>query len=161
MKTFDEWLKKYDELAQKWEKTGLLKLIPEEYRFDCARCLEGQRIYNEQLHDLENIAQFKRVSIPIMRRLFAGAIEPWRNLKIEGSAMPCEKWHTFENIEFPKYEDYCSNRNAYHNLDNEAKAVADISAKLTEAIQNFAAGRKLKLHCISFDQNNNLMINYD
>lgn len=55
--------------VKKWEPTKLLEGIPEDEKYIVACMLENQRLYN-QMHDN---AQFKRLSIPIVRRI-AGAL---------------------------------------------------------------------------------------
>ena len=59
------------ELRKRWEKTGLLKNIEEDYAKDtCAVLLENQRLMNEVSTDTGDIAQFKRISIPLVRRIY-------------------------------------------------------------------------------------------
>ncbi len=59
------------ELEGRWGQTGLLKGIEDRYvRSACAVLLENQRLMNEVSTDTSDIAQFKRISIPLVRRIY-------------------------------------------------------------------------------------------
>jgi hypothetical protein len=63
--------KEFDVLQAKWDKTRLLVQIEDDYaRGVMAVCLENQRLINESMVDSGDIAQFKRVSIPLVRRVY-------------------------------------------------------------------------------------------
>jgi len=58
-----------------WNKTGLLKSVKgdldDDYTRSCtAVLLENQRLFNEVSTDTGDIAQFKRISIPLVRRIY-------------------------------------------------------------------------------------------
>lgn len=58
-------------LEQRWGHYGLLKNIKSKWdRQNTAVILENQRLINEQSTDTGDIAQFKRISIPLVRRIF-------------------------------------------------------------------------------------------
>jgi hypothetical protein len=61
-----------DLLADKWEACGMLQELSGEDKRNCAVLLENQRIYNETLgaDDSHTIAAFKRLSIPLIRRMY-------------------------------------------------------------------------------------------
>src|ERR1039458_9840877 len=71
------------ECESRWSKTGLLKSVggnaakgiagdlDNDYVRKCtAVMLENQRLYNEVSTDTGDIAQFKRISIPLVRRIY-------------------------------------------------------------------------------------------
>ena len=59
------------ELEGKWGQTGLLEGIDSRYERSCAAVLlENQRLFNEIATDTGDISQFKRISIPLIRRIY-------------------------------------------------------------------------------------------
>lgn len=59
------------ELEGLWSDTGLLKgLNDKDVRSTTAVLLENQRLFNEVATDTSDIAQFKRISIPLVRRIY-------------------------------------------------------------------------------------------
>lgn len=59
------------ELELQWSQTGLLEGIDSRYERSCAAVLlENQRLFNEVSTDTGDIAQFKRISIPLIRRIY-------------------------------------------------------------------------------------------
>lgn len=64
-------LNEAQDLEQKWGKFGLLNGIEDRYtRSMTAVLLENQRLINEAATDTSDIAQFKRISIPLVRRIY-------------------------------------------------------------------------------------------
>lgn len=58
-------------LEGRWSQTGLLDGIEDRYTRNCtAVLLENQRLMNETSTDTSDIAQFKRISIPLVRRIY-------------------------------------------------------------------------------------------
>ncbi len=65
------FLNEAKELEGRWAKTGLLEGIEDRYtRAATAVLLENQRLINEVSTDTADIAQFKRISIPLVRRIY-------------------------------------------------------------------------------------------
>jgi len=65
------FLNEAKELEGRWAKTGLLEGIDDRYtRAATAVLLENQRLINEVSTDTADIAQFKRISIPLVRRIY-------------------------------------------------------------------------------------------
>jgi len=62
--------KEYDVLISRWSKTGMLKLLDGAAKNVMAVLLENQRLINESMTDSGDLAQFKRISIPLVRRVF-------------------------------------------------------------------------------------------
>ena len=59
------------ELEARWGKIGLLEGIDDRFvRQTTAVLLENQRLMNESATDTGDIAQFKRISIPLVRRIY-------------------------------------------------------------------------------------------
>ena len=65
------FLNEAKQLETRWAKTGLLSNIEDKYvRSATAVLLENQRLVNEASTDTSDIAQFKRISIPLVRRIY-------------------------------------------------------------------------------------------
>jgi hypothetical protein len=71
MNANSRFLNEAKELESRWGKTGLLEGIEDRYvRSATAVLLENQRLINEVSTDTGDIAQFKRISIPLVRRIY-------------------------------------------------------------------------------------------
>lgn len=71
MNANSRFLNEARELESRWGKTGLLEGIEDRYvRSATAVLLENQRLMNEVSTDTSDIAQFKRISIPLVRRIY-------------------------------------------------------------------------------------------
>src|SRR3972149_8500788 len=58
-------------IETQWAQTGLLKGIDDRFeRSATAVLLDNQRLMNEVATDTSDIAQFKRISIPLVRRIY-------------------------------------------------------------------------------------------
>jgi len=58
-------------LSKRWGETGLLNGIKDDHTRLCsAVLLENQKLMNEVTTDTSDIAQFKRISIPLVRRIY-------------------------------------------------------------------------------------------
>jgi hypothetical protein len=66
-----KFLNEAKQLEQKWGDIGVLKGIEDRYiRSATAVLLENQRLINEASTDTGDVAQFKRISIPLVRRIY-------------------------------------------------------------------------------------------
>lgn len=66
-----QFLNEAKELETRWAQTGLLEGIQDRYvRNATAVLLENQRLMNEASTDTGDVAQFKRISIPLVRRIY-------------------------------------------------------------------------------------------
>ena len=66
-----KFLNEARELESRWAQTGLLENITDKYTRSCtAVLLENQRLINETSTDSGDVAQFKRISIPLVRRIY-------------------------------------------------------------------------------------------
>ena len=71
MNANSRFLNEAKELETRWGRTGLLEGIEDRYvRSATAVLLENQRLMNEVSTDTGDIAQFKRISIPLVRRIY-------------------------------------------------------------------------------------------
>lgn len=71
MNANSKFLNEARELEGRWAKTGLLENLDDKYvRSATAVLLENQRLMNEVSTDTGDIAQFKRISIPLVRRIY-------------------------------------------------------------------------------------------
>src|SRR5580698_10319339 len=67
----DRFLNEAKILESRWGRTGLLEGIQDRYvRSATAVLLENQRLINEVSTDTGDIASFKRISIPLVRRIY-------------------------------------------------------------------------------------------
>lgn len=65
------FLNESKQLQSKWRETGLLEGVNDKYTRSClAVLLENQLLINELSTDTGDIAQFKRISIPLVRRIY-------------------------------------------------------------------------------------------
>jgi len=65
------FLNEAKELEGRWGQTGLLDGIDDRFvRSTTAVLLENQRLMNEVSTDTGDVAQFKRISIPLVRRIY-------------------------------------------------------------------------------------------
>jgi hypothetical protein len=142
-------------LTERWEKTSLLKQIDNEYaKGIIALLLENQRLINEAMTDAGDIAQFKRVSIPLVRRVYDPKyFVAWDMVSIQALLGPAgiivcsrpDKFYAEEICAFTKKlkvvfptpiglmleEEPIDVRKPY-SLDEEAKALADLAAEICE-----------------------------
>jgi len=71
MNANSRYLNESKELVSRWETTGILKGITDPTtRAATAVLLENQRLFNEVSTSTADIAQFKRISIPLVRRIY-------------------------------------------------------------------------------------------
>ena len=71
MNANSRFLNEARELETRWKQTGLLEGIQDRYvRSATAVLLENQRLMNEVSTDTGDVAQFKRISIPLVRRIY-------------------------------------------------------------------------------------------
>jgi len=71
MNTISKFLNESKELESRWASTGILDGIGDRYmRSATAVLLENQRLINEVSTDISDVAQFKRISIPLVRRIY-------------------------------------------------------------------------------------------
>lgn len=71
MNTISKFLNESKELESRWSSTGILDGINDRYlRSATAVLLENQRLINEVSTDSSDVAQFKRISIPLVRRIY-------------------------------------------------------------------------------------------
>ena len=83
MRRFTDYYQIRD-ILERWEKTGLLRNVEDSKKEDLAVCLEGQKQYNEVSTSTNCIAAFKRISIPLVRRIYPNEV-------IQGSLKPFKK----------------------------------------------------------------------
>jgi len=71
MNANSQFLNEAKELESRWAQTGLLEGITDRFtRSATAVLLENQRLMNEASTDTGDVAQFKRISIPLVRRIY-------------------------------------------------------------------------------------------
>jgi len=132
-------------LIRQWERTGLLKELPEEQKPTVVLALENQRVWNQgSEYRISNIAQFKRISIPLIRRLVPRLMEqmPTRSSFYAKAPMmlyvPRSK-HRFNGVWnktswelFMQYQAW--GRGECHNLDKEAEEVGELADHIMDDV---------------------------
>jgi hypothetical protein len=82
-------IKKKEDNALRWGATGLLKGIEDKYvKIELAALLENQRKHNDDIEGTDENAQFKRVSIPVVRRVYSEAFIGWELVSVQTSQSP-------------------------------------------------------------------------
>lgn len=67
----EQYLNEAAQITDKWARTKMLEGIDDKFeRSTAAVLLENQRLLNETMTDTGDIAQFKRISIPLVRRIY-------------------------------------------------------------------------------------------
>src|SRR4051812_47038016 len=82
-------------LVKRWEKTGILKQLPEERIEETALIMENQRLMNEMSNDAGDLAQFKRISIPLVRRIM-GSLAAFKLASVQGMLGPNQEVSYFK-----------------------------------------------------------------
>ena len=121
---------------EKWSKCGLLRGLPEEYITDCAVALEVQRLYNECSLDSAGLAQFKRISIPVIRRVFHGLVANDLDVRCEGRVY--SQWMKVDGYVFNDFRKTIKNIWTMHNLDEEADTCARICVEIADKLTEIA-----------------------
>lgn len=137
-----------DEVVSKWGKIKFLQGIESDHhKYQLAYALENQRLGNEAHKETPNIAQFKRLSIPIVRRVFANKpifdlISVQTVLTKDGN-LKYKNQNGFINTFKPDMRSkvVCSNFSVpyndtgYHrNLDIEAEYTANVTDEVATSI---------------------------
>ena len=156
MKRFTEYYKSRS-ILEKWEQTGLLKLLKNPLdKEQCAMCLEGQSRYNEVSTSTNCIAAFKRISIPLVRRIYPNEV-------IQGSTKPLKQWYTFESIHLPVRNSVSGLDSIYdgaYNFDKEAENTAILAEMISKEIKEKFG--KVQMYCLRFNEDDGtLEMNYD
>ena len=137
MKTFREF--QIEQVVEKWRTTGLLNGLNEQAQASCACALQSQLKINEGLQDCKvssgdwakaennlHLSQFKRVSIPIIRRIF-GSIE------INGNETNECQWYN-TGFEVKKY--LFEQNSTTFSLQAEADMTAQLALDLAKYLIN-------------------------
>ena len=114
---------------------SLIDGVSEEQIPSFVAALEGQRVFNETIIDDSETAQFKRISIPLVRRLLAAAPN------LEGSFDKCRYWHLLHVKWFP----YVPIGETHRQLDHEAEYTVKLTEDMAEEIKKLGP---TKFYCI-------------
>lgn len=125
-------------VTEKWNKIGLLQGLTESKKEPMAHALDSQRLFNEKILDVLNIAAFKRISIPIVRRALVDVNFEVTETKTEHvTPVTILLWDG-------------SPGRVNHSLDKEADDCAIASHELTEYLKKFTT---VKFHAFSLKDN--------
>ncbi len=156
-------LKEKELLVKRWDKTGILKNLIDGQKQESALLLENQRLFNEMSNDSGDVAQFKRISIPLVRRIM-GSLAAFKLASVQGMLGPNSTVFFFHKNKLVSetitartlkmkavwaYEAIKDLRSQF-NLDAEAELTAVLAQELTmeldrimlTAIRNNAALKK-------------------
>lgn len=142
MTNFDEYTK--NKIKENWQKTGLLEGCSID---TCCLALENQRLYNlRQPDSLAHEAQMKRISIPIIRRLFGSDL-----IKMEGHYGDLS---TELEIECVLFEfDNSPGRWTHHNINIEAELCTDLSKRIVNRLAEEAGDKTIVVSHLEFEPN--------
>ncbi len=147
---------------QEWKDIGMLEGVSEEDGVELAIILEQQRLSNKKLDEWEG--ELKRVSLPIIRRVFKGLLD--MGIKVKGSTKKLPKWH-------PLGYSYAAQQDGHAQsiLAAEAQNLASLAEKFVEDLAAFAIDKQITLRCMraspvvldkdTFCPKKNFLINYD
>ena len=104
---------RYNEEAEailgKWNKFGLLNGIDEDFKKRMSVILENQKLFNEMTDDNNTMGQFKRLSIPLVRRIW-GDIAMRHFISVQPLLGPHGIIHYFKNNQIIETETYAQTR---------------------------------------------------
>ena len=133
-------------IVARWEKSGMLQGVDEPAKTQLACLLESQRLHNEVVSDmLPYICQFKRISIPLCRRVFTAV--SGAGIEVLSPILHDRKDDPVEAVVAPwcASAPWCKNRlgetfqgyRMQHRLDEEAEAVAKFAVQITDKIVTY------------------------
>ena len=114
------------QIVEQWTKTGLINNFPEEKKENIAKCLQAQVDFNEEV---EGSAQFNRLSVPLLVRMFAESKAFNRN---HFSAGQCDDREIVTHMFKRKYDP--PKVDGVGTLDKEAEYVAELSENLMREV---------------------------
>lgn len=133
-----------EHLIKRWDVANLLKGVRAEDKGVVAVMLENQRLHNETCTDTGDIAQFKRISVPLVRRITGGwfasrlvstqvmlgptAIGYYANGNMIDSTVLTSKISKFKTVWCYEMQ---QDLRSQHNLDTEAQLTAVIAEEIS------------------------------
>lgn len=148
VKTFQEYMimNNKNELVQRWSShgDGLLKGLNESEKEACAIFLQAQLDRNEPSLTDNSLQQFRRISIPLTRRVFSG-------VQIETSLKSLPKWAVVAEWPFKQHAD------DHYNIDVEAEECAKLAGVIVKSIEE---NNITKIHSFRLNDGN-VEVNYE
>jgi hypothetical protein len=151
-----------DDNYKKWEKCGMLRGI--EDKENLVLCLEGQRLYGQLLEKVvdskttrELRGKFRRISVPIMRRVFEKLSK--QNIKLIGCLDVLDNWTI---IDIPDNDQFFAwKQNIFPiSLDFEAEVCLNITEYICNHILSLGI-KQLRIRCFGLSDNNTVFMNYE
>lgn len=143
------------EIIERWSATYLLQGLRDKKA--SALVLEVQRLYNETTPDSDKIAQFKRVSIPIMRRVL-GYMQDMM-IPIKGTTLNVDESFI---CSVPLDIGSCQDDQGRHNLDLEARYIAYISIVIAKELAEVATKNGIVLGHLEYSPDDfTIKVNYE
>ena len=127
-------------LIERWMPTGLVKEVPKHFQLDMVKALEGQRLYNESIEDV----QFKRLSIPLMYRVMMGLEDI--GIDVRGSISELSKWIRLKTS--CNYESQRDLRDV-NGISAEAEMVMILSHEITKELAQLKEKEPLTITCFT------------
>jgi hypothetical protein len=131
-----------EEIRSEWEKTQLLKFVPEEVKIELAACLEGQKLENENTSEED---QWLRLSLPIIVKIFNNV------RKLKGSHLPLSKNYVFtvkKNV-------------IGTSFDEETKEFQRLADALSYELISLLDNKTLIIHNLNCTPDGTIFMNYD
>ncbi len=134
-------LRELDAAEEKWEKTGMLKGLTDPWvKKSVALLLENQRLTNDQAQDQADLGYFKRISIPLVRRIYGtNDFIAWDIVSVQPMLGPCSNvyyWWPGKALQFE--EILAKTRKMKCNLCYEAQQDGHCKSALEEEAQMVA-----------------------
>lgn len=143
------------DIVERWQETGLLRLVNEDQIADMAYLLENQRIYNERDAIGGNASQFRRLSVPLAVRVFP-------NLKSHSSYKIESRLNLESCLQVPLDLDWGCEESG---LDNEANYTADIAEEVREELDRFIRSQApfnvFYVQAFGLNENGDFLLYYD
>jgi len=149
LQAYNKWSAGLDNMIDTWEQVGLLKNLDDKYhRQIVAVMLENQRLLNtlelDKYAESDHVKQYRRLSIPIVRRLFGKApFMKW--VGIQPALGPNNLLWMKRGENLLTKDILCKTRklktqwpydslkgNGHNNMDKEAAICADVAASLSD-----------------------------
>jgi hypothetical protein len=148
MKSFNEFLQN-ETIKSKWEKTRLLEGLPSETT--CHLALESQKLHNEA--DVTDNATFKRLSIPLIRRIFSHLSD-----KINGSLNEVSHWMEVADFNPPQYQG--GRGTVPSNLNSEVDYTAELAQHISDVLESYLeSGETILFNSLQL-RNNKIYANF-
>lgn len=146
----------------KWLMTRLLDGLPENCKPHVARALENQRLINEGMYDSPKASVFKRVSIPLVRRL----MEAFQDRFVSRQQLTTKVFYlNFKpSWELSLQDQFTEAMSSHNYMDRECDRVTGTFLLLVSQLKNFMESEGMEKMCflgLGREDNGNIVVFYD